>query len=160
MDTTLCPPPLIFNFSYGSAALAAWGMDEFQTFARNQTTEYYPDAVADLGDVNGGNGDGYGDNVDADGDRVNPPDCHEDQMSGSKDGATRKLSARDWRTAKRDKPRRSTEHQGKCREHDTMDLVMGLWMRNRRVNQGQRHDVEDVDRVRDRVEAWLPSVVR
>ena len=145
MDTTLWPPPFIFDFSYGSAALAAWGMEEFRTFARNQTTEYYPDAVADLGDVNGGNGDG---------------DRNSNGSNGDSDGATRKLSARDWRTAKRDKPRRSTEHQGKCREHDTMDMVMGLWMRNRRVNQGQRHDVEDVDRVRDRVEAWLPSVVR
>ena len=42
IDTTQWPPSLIFGFSYGSAALAAWGINEFKQFARERTAEYYP----------------------------------------------------------------------------------------------------------------------
>ena len=123
------PPPLLFDISYGCAALCTWGVPQFVQFTRQHTKhiDYDEDSDDDyeMGDGGGGKPD------------------------------VQLMSKRALRAAARVKGRQEMQAVD-SQVPDFADMILALWMRNARKGQGQAHGAK-AGKTQEKVQAWLDS---
>jgi hypothetical protein len=130
-DDSAWPPALIFDFFYGCAALNAWGEKPFKTFVKKLNSgNYYHEAKS--GESN---------------------DDGRYKQEGTSQQAMDRRARREAEERKR--KRDDQEEYGWDSFGETMDLMMGLWMRQARKRQ-PKQDVPEVDHSKQEiVRAWL-----
>ena len=154
-DSDDWPPPLIFDVSYGCAALKTWGVRTFMDFTRTHTRHIYYNDGDNNGDENGDSGD------DGQGGRSS-------QQIIDHDAWAAKRTAK--RTAKRAATRAATRAAKQAKDSgpqasstadsgapDIADMVLSLWMHNARKVRRQADEMK-AGRTREKVGTWLDSV--
>ena len=173
-NSNVWPPPVMFDISYGCAALTTWGVPDFKDFARQLTRNIYYDSddAEDDNDDNydsgggggGGGGSGgvggggsYGGRGDAGGSGGGD--------GGGGEGPRRSKRLRNQRhkteAAKQTKTQSLGQPEGNTEDGQAgniADMVMALWRQNtrKRPHQAQAHSVK-VDSSGEKVRAWLES---
>ena len=153
------PPPLLFNISYGCAALRTWGVPQFVQFAQQHTKhiDYEEDSDNDceMGDGGGDSGDGSdgGGNGGSSGGGGSDGGNGGDGGGGKPD--VQPMSACALRAAARVK-RRQKMQAVDSQAPDFADMILVLWMRNARKGQGQAHEAK-AGKTQKKVQAWLDS---
>ncbi len=137
------PPPLLFDVTYGSAALKTWGVPLFVDFARGRTKNiYYPEN--DDNDDENGEGGGGGE-----------PDYNVSGVGQSKKRSQQMLD-RDARAARREEKRRVGWQASSTETPDFADMILGLWMHNARKGRRQARAMK-AEKTREKVRTWLGS---
>jgi hypothetical protein len=142
------PPPLLFDVSYGCAALHTWGVPDFVNLTRQHTRDvYYDDGNDDNG--NGGGGNGGGGNGSGGG-----------RGSGNGGGGggqpdVEPMTKRALRVAAREKVRqkmRAVDSQ----TPDLAEMILAFWMHNARKGQRQARAAK-AEKTQEKVRTWLDS---
>jgi len=137
-DVNTWPPALILDFFYGCAALKEWGPKDFTTFVKKHNHDYYSHTEKSKGK-------------------------HGDKKEGPSKQVIGRPARYEARQEKRD-GKRKCDDQEECDENtmsETMDLVMGLWMRHVKKTQPEQditHIPKDDHSRSEMVQAWLTSV--
>ena len=130
------PPALIFDFTYGCAAIKAWSPKSFKTFIARLNHDDYYELAAESGESNS-------------------------ESVDTEAGVSQPMAEREARyharETKREENQQKRKRGGKKKSEENtlsevMDMVMGLWMH---VGQPEQ-DVPVVDHcAQEKVEAWL-----
>jgi len=126
------PPDVIFDSTYGIAALKKWGTKNFNDFIRNSTRDMYHNDEDAGGDENGGGDEGN---------RVQRP------PEGGR-------SERAERAANRAKKRNGSLQEST----DFHDILLGIWKLNAQEGQRKARAVK-AERTKEKVQTWLDSAV-
>ena len=155
-DSDDWPPPLIFDVSYGCAALKTWGVPTFMDFTQIRTRHIYYNDGDNNGDENGDSGDG-GPSVDGQGGRSSQQIIDRDAWAAKRTAkrAAKRAARRAAKQAKDSGPQASsTADSG---GPDIADIVLSLWMHNARKVRRQA-DAMKAGMTREKVGMWLDSV--
>ena len=150
-NSNVWPPPVMFDISYGCAALTTWGVPDFKDFARQLTRDtYYDFDDADTEDNDNGEGGGAGGGGGGGGVGAGELPHRSKTLRGQR---------RNFGAAKRTKTRTIGRPAGNTEEGlagNVADMVMSLWKQNARKHPRQAHSVE-VGSSGEKVRAWLES---
>lgn len=155
------PPTLLFDISYGCAALHTWGVPQFVELARQRTKYiYYEDNDDDGENDDGGEGDdgsddggdgGDGGHSDDGGD--GEPDVQLMSERASRGAAREKRKSEPaWRATPRKKRKREMDSQ----TPDFADIILALWTHNARKGQRQAREAK-AEETQEKVRTWLDS---
>lgn len=155
------PPTLLFDISYGCAALHTWGVPQFVELARQRTKHiYYEDNDDDGENDDGGEGDdgsddggdgGDGGHSDDGGD--GEPDVQPMSERASRGAAREKRKSEPaWRPTPRKKRKREMDSQ----TPDFADIILALWTHNARKGQRQAREAK-AEETQEKVRTWLDS---
>jgi hypothetical protein len=134
-DSPDWPPDMLFDITYGSAALKSWGDPHFRQLLQGSHNRSRGSRGRGGGGQRGG---------------------RKGKGKGRAQEDNHKLSARDVRAAAR---RGEAEGQAGESRDDSLDLVLAFWKYNARIHQYRDSDeVMNTDRNRDEVQAWLNSI--
>jgi hypothetical protein len=163
------PPPLLFDISYGCAALNAWGVRQFVNLARLDTMLICNDDDND-NDNDDDNDDDDNDNNNDDDNDNNDDDNDEENGDGGSDGGDREpyvdVSGVDqehhqqrhdrdvW--ADRQEKRKQEAQAVDSQTPDFADIILGLWMHNARKGQHQACAMK-AEKTQEKVRTWLDS---
>jgi hypothetical protein len=142
-DSDEWPPPLIFDVTYGCAALKMWGEHMFVNFAEEHVRNIYYNREDNGGDGGGGsrNGGNRGDGKPDDG----QSEKHSQQVHGH-----------DAWTERRMKACQRANNTGDS-DLDFFDIILGLWMFNARLKDQHQARAMGEDKTREKVQTWLES---
>ena len=137
-DSPDWPPDMLFDITYGSAALKAWGDPRFREFLQGSHNR-------DRGSRGRGGGGQRG--------------GRKGKGKGRAQEDNHKQSARDVRAAKWAARWGEAEGQAGESRPDSLDLIVAFWKYNARIHQYRDSDeVMNTDRNQDEVQAWLNSI--
>ena len=159
-NSNVWPPPVMFDISYGCAALKTWGVPDFKDFARQLTRDtYYDFGDADTEDNDNGEGGGAGSGGGGSGGAGGSGGGGVGAGEGPHRSKTLRGERRNFEAAKQTKTRTIGRSAGNTEEGqagDVANMVMALWKQNARKHPCQAHSVE-VDSSGEKVRAWLES---